>query len=99
MTHQSLYSSITAYNYPKLASGILQTPDGKRQYTVMDADYGGSASKLLEKHPAAPYLYVVKFARKCSNDERFLCMEVPAHSDKPNVTAITENQPFVFIER
>jgi len=99
MTHQSLYSSITAYNYPKLASGILETTGGHRQYTMMDADYKGSALRLLPNHPAAPYLYVVKFSRKCSTDETVLCVEVPLHTSDPNVSTITEDQPFVFIER
>merc|ERR1719271_1166609 len=99
MTNQSLYSSITAYNYPKLAAGILQTSDGNQQYTVMDAIYKGSASKILQDHPATPYLYAVKFARKCSANEHLLCVEVPLHTSNPNITAITEYQPFVFIER
>jgi len=65
----------------------------------MDADYQGSASKLLPSHPASPYLYVVKFSRKCSADEEILCVEVPLQSSNPNITTITEDQPFVFIER
>lgn len=99
LTQQSLYSSITAYNYPKLAAGILLKPNGHSQYTVMDADFKGSATSLLPDHPAAPYLYVVKFARKCSPKESFLCIEVPVLSQDPNVTAIAADQPFVFIER
>merc|ERR1719183_1966761 len=42
MTNQSLYSSITAYNYPKLAAGILQTSAGHQQYTMMDVVFAGS---------------------------------------------------------
>lgn len=99
LTQQSLYSSITAYNYPKLAAGILLKPDGHSQYTMMDADFQGSAKSLLPDHPAAPYLYVVKFARKCSIKESFLCVEVPVSSQNPNVTVLAEDQPFVFIER
>lgn len=99
MTHQSLYSSITAYNYPKLAAGILKTAAGHQQYTVMDKEYKGSAAKLLPDHPAAPYLYAVKFSRKCSATEALLCVEVPSQSSDTSISAISEDQPFVFIER
>lgn len=99
LTHQSLYSSITAYNYPKLAAGILETAAGHQQYTMIGKDFAGSALKYLPDHSAAPYLYVVKFARKCSSSEEVLCVTVPSETSNPNVSAIALDQPFVFIER
>jgi hypothetical protein len=64
MTNQALYSSLTAYNYPKLAPGLL-TGLG---YTVMeDLDLSGSAEKYIGgESPAGPYIYVVEVARDCS---------------------------------
>jgi hypothetical protein len=99
MTHQSLYSSVTAYNYPKLGAGILQKASGHQQYTMMADDYAGSATKYVPNHPAAPYLYVVKFARRCSSNEQVLCVDVPMETTDPNITTISEDQPLVFIER
>lgn len=65
----------------------------------MDDDYKGSAMRYLPDHPGAPYLYAVKYARKCSSEDKILCFEVPDSSDDPSVTAMTLDQPFVFIER
>jgi len=99
MTNQSLYSSLTAYNYPKLAAGILKRTSGDMQYSLVDEDFKGSALELLPDHPAAPYLYVVKFARRCLPSDRHVCVEVPSWAESSNVTAIAEGEPLVFIER
>ncbi len=99
MTNQSLYSSITLYNYPKLASGILEKSQGEQEWTMMDEDYKGSAVKFLPDHPAAPWLYVMKFARECSDDEAVLCVKVPFESSDPNITTLKLSDPLVFIER
>jgi len=99
MTHQSRYSSVTFYNFPKLAAGILRTPGGVVNYTVMADDYKGSAVRYLPNHPAAPYLYAIKFARRCSSMEKTLCFEVPSQTSNPNMTALALHDPFVFIER
>eukprot|EP00441_Pelagodinium_beii_P024205 CAMPEP_0197653222 /NCGR_PEP_ID=MMETSP1338-20131121/34926_1 /TAXON_ID=43686 ORGANISM="Pelagodinium beii, Strain RCC1491" /NCGR_SAMPLE_ID=MMETSP1338 /ASSEMBLY_ACC=CAM_ASM_000754 /LENGTH=540 /DNA_ID=CAMNT_0043228259 /DNA_START=96 /DNA_END=1718 /DNA_ORIENTATION=- len=99
MTNQSLYSSITVYNYPKLAAGILKRSSGHMQYTMLDRDFQGSALQFLPDHPAAPYLYIVKFARRCLPGDRYICLEVASWPDSSNVTAIAEYEPLVFIER
>merc|ERR1711920_840164 len=99
MTKQSLYSSVTFYNYPKLAAGVLKTSDGDVKYTMMDDDYKGSAQHLLLGHPAAPYLYAIKFARACGDGERVLCIEVPSTTSNPDQTVMSLTDEFVFIER
>jgi len=99
MTKQSLYSSVTFYNYPKLAAGILKASDGSIQYTMMDDDYKGSAQHLLPGHLAAPYLYAIKFARVCGKDEHVLCVEVPSTTSDPNQTVMSLTDQLVFIER
>jgi hypothetical protein len=87
---QSLYSSVTAYDFPKLAA---VSPG------VTDDMYEGSAVQYLGKEdPAAKYLYVVKFARSCASDED-LCIEIPTVSDDPTVSPLALDKPVVFLER
>mmetsp|Transcript_24987 Transcript_24987/g.53915 ORF Transcript_24987/g.53915 Transcript_24987/m.53915 type:complete len:546 (-) Transcript_24987:30-1667(-) len=89
-TGQSIYSSISAYDFPKLASVA----------SLMDSKLEGSAAKYMEKdHPAAKYLYVVKFARKCYGPPDELCIEIPNASDDPNESTLAYGSPVVFIER
>jgi len=86
----SLYSSVTAYDFPKLAA---VSPG------VTDDMYDGTAVQYLgEEDPAAKYLYVVKFARSCDSDED-LCIEIPTESDDPTVSALALDKPVVFLQR
>jgi hypothetical protein len=99
-TNQSVYSSLTLYDFPKLAAGMLVPGGhGPGQYTLMDEDYGGSAAKYLPTHLASRYLYVVKFARKCSLEERDFCVEVPSTSSTPGDITMGLSSQLVFIER
>merc|ERR1712032_340417 len=79
--------------------GILEKNNSQQQYTMMDEDFKGSALRLVPNHPAAAYLYAVKFARKCTSTESVLCVEVLLDSSDPKIITITEEQPLVFIER
>jgi len=99
-TNQARYSSLTLYNFPKLAAGILR-PSGFKdlQYALMENDYADTGKRYLAGHPAAPYLYVVKFARKCAADDTDFCVEVPASVNEPDVTALPLSSQLVFIER
>lgn len=98
MTNQSLYSSLTAYNFPKLASGQL-IHNGTKSYTIMETAeaLAGSATAYLPDHPAAPFLYVVKVARSCAGSDG-LCYELVSKSDGGELV-IDPTQPVVFIER
>lgn len=96
----ALYSSLTMYNFPRLASALL-LPEGasQGQYTLMDKDYGHTGKHFLPEHPAAKYLYVVKFARKCAADEFGFCVEVPSKSSSPDDITMSLQDQLVFIER
>lgn len=99
-TRQALYSSLTLYNYPKLASALLVPYGaGRGQYTLMDEDYGSTAEKYLPAHPAAKYLYVVKFSRKCTPNDPDFCLEVPSKSSNPDDITMSLYDQLVFIER
>lgn len=95
LTNQSLYSSLTAYNYPKLAPGLL-TGLG---YTIMESmDLSGTAEKYLDvKSPAGPYMYVIEVARDCSESKN-LCVILASTGTSDELT-IGEKDPIVFIER
>jgi len=102
LTSQAVYASVTVYDYPKLASGTLRNASGALQDTEMEAarDLLGSANKYFpEGHPIAPYLYVVKFARKCLRDDFDLCYEVLSESADPSVLTIALHSPVFFLER
>jgi len=90
-TNQALYSSVTAYDFPKLAAVSS---------AVTDEMYSGTANKYLgEEDPAAKYLYVVKFARSCGLEDEDLCIEIPSGSDDPLVSPLALDKPIVFLER
>lgn len=90
-TRQALYSSVTAYDVPKLAA---VSPG------ITDDIYAGSAEKYLGKDdPAAKYFYVVKFTRHCDPDDIDLCVEVPIRSDNPSVNPLALNNAVAFVER
>jgi len=102
LTSQSLYSSLTIYDYPKLASGQLRRPKtGALTYTEMEdaADIQGTATKYLSSHPAAKYLYVIKFARSCRADDFDLCYEVLSNSTDPKALVVALDSPIFFLER
>merc|ERR1712137_1205393 len=66
---------------------------------MKDDDYKVSAQHLLPGHPAAPYLYAIKFARACGKNERVLCVEVPSKTSDPDQTVMALTDELVFIER
>lgn len=104
LTSQALYSSLTIYDYPKLASGQLRSPAATNSttYTEMESanDIRGSADKYLgDRHPAAPYLYVVKFARECSPDDFDLCYEVVTESSDPKALIVDPTSSVFLLER
>jgi hypothetical protein len=89
-TGSSLYSSISAYDWPKLA------PVG----TLPDKAMLGSAKAFLpEGHPAADYLYVVTFKRKCTAQDGQSCVELPAATTRKDVSPLAYGSPLIFIER
>lgn len=91
-TNHSLYASLTAYSYPKLASVGM----------VTDARFTGSATRYLPKgHPAAPYLYAVKFARRCADADADLCVVLPESvpAGQPDRVPLPPRAPVVWIER
>jgi len=90
-TNQAIYSSVTAYDFPKLAP---VTPG------ITDDQYAGTAEKYLGAGAAAAkYLYVVKFARACAAGGEDLCVAVPAESGDPRVSALHHGTPIVLLER
>jgi len=104
LTNQSLYGSLTAYNYPKLASGTLIGEDGKQTYTIMqNEDLSDSAVSYLkdmkqEDRKSIPYLYVLEFARSCGG--RKFCYEIAdENTTGKNVLPITLDSPVIFLER
>jgi len=90
-TNQALYSSVTGYDYPKLAAVSS---------AITDDIYAGTAEKYLgESDPSAKYLYVVKFARRCLPHDEDVCVEIPTESDDPSVSPLALKSPMVFLER
>jgi len=71
----------------------------KEQFAIKDVDYADSALGLLPKHPAAPFLYAVKYARKCQAKEEVLCVEVPIESHDPEAIPLPIDAQLAFIER
>jgi hypothetical protein len=102
LTSHSVYSSLTAYNFPKLASGLLQDARGVLKYTQMESDVAlhGSADKYFSTGSAmSQYLYVVKFARDCSAETFDLCLEVKADPTNSSELVIPLSSPVVILER
>merc|ERR1712107_440388 len=90
MTGRALYSSVTGYDFPKLAAVTS---------AVTDSDYAGTAERYLDiGDPAARYLWVVKFARSCADSEG-VCVEIPVESSDPAVGPLALHTPLVFLER
>jgi len=88
-TGMAKYSSVAAYDWPKLA------PVGD----ITDWQLENSAAYYLgDQNPATKYLYAVKFARVCRNPEE-LCVEIPASSNDPEISALSYDSPVIFIER
>lgn len=88
-TNWSIYSSVTAYNYPRDSS---VTP------AITNDRYAGSAVKYLGNTTVAKYLYVVKFARHCSGLD--LCVEIPQkQTSDPNVNPLGIDETITFTER
>ena len=107
LTNQSLYGSLTAYNYPKLASGSLRDLSGKYSYTVMeDESLNISAAPYLSDVPehreAIPYLYVIEFARNCTGATSF-CYEIASEETPPTAASailpIALDSPVILMER
>lgn len=105
LTNQSLYGSLTAYDYPKLASGTLRARDGATSFTVMeDETLSVSAAPYLsrmapEDNAALPYLYVVEFARNCTTSTEF-CYEIASEVTPGRDTLpIALDSPVILMER
>ena len=61
MTNHSLYSTITAYNYPKLAPGVLGKNQGT-EYVILESSKllpGSGAKYLPPDHPAKDIIFVI----------------------------------------
>uniref|UniRef100_A0A7S2KE78 Uncharacterized protein n=1 Tax=Zooxanthella nutricula TaxID=1333877 RepID=A0A7S2KE78_9DINO len=90
LTGQALYSSVTGYNFPKLAAVTG---------AIADDAYAGTAERYLgPADAAARYLWVVKFARSCAGSAG-LCVEIPAASEDPAVSPLALHEPLFFLER
>jgi len=99
-TGHAIYSSLTLYDFPRLASGSIRIMgQEKEQFVIRDVDYADSAQGLLPKHPAAPFLYAVKYARKCQAKEEVLCVEVPIESHDPEAILMPIDAKLAFVER
>merc|ERR1719433_102984 len=99
-TKHAIYSSLTMYDFPRLASASVRIMGkDKEQFTIKNDDYADSALGLLPKHPAAPFLYAVKYARNCQAKEEVLCVEVPAESQDPDAIPMAIDAPLAFVER
>ena len=100
LTNHTLYSSFTAYNFPKLASGIFRDDSRSFGYSLTEDSPSlvGTAQRYFS-HPAAPYLYVLKFARNCTRDDFDVCLEVESASTDPNALFIDLHLPVILCER
>lgn len=111
-TNQSLYSSVTAYDFPRLAAAALRKggskPSDPVTYTAMDTDLRGSAFPFLSgelQRTVGPYLYAVEFSRNCTSpsmEQRagsHLCYNVPSAASSPDEPVLNTTSPVVFIER
>lgn len=86
----ALYSSITMYNFPKMGS----------IKALSNEMMPGSATKYLnESDPAAPYLFVHKFARSCRENDLPYCTEVPWKSEDPAQLNAALDDQLWFMER
>ena len=105
LTGQSLYSSVTAYDYPRLASAGLVDSRGQASYTAMDSVLVGSAKSLLPSSSVADLLYAVQFSRNCSaaiargGPKERVCFDIAARPTKSIALALPTTSPVVFIER
>lgn len=66
-TDKAIYHSISVYSNDKL-NGIV---------TMTNVSFAGSASVLLPDDPNASFLYAIKVARQCGDNEITPCLEVP----------------------